>query len=208
MTLFELAPAPTPPATVKASQLHVDRCSPAIARQFIKDHHSRLPVTQRGPWMHAYKAVDPNTDRIFATALWNNPSARTLPNYWIELRRMAVSADAPHCTASAFLAKMVKDLRLDGKTHFISYQDCDVHTGTIYKAAGWQIEHSSQPRTRERGYSAARGRNYRTSINGQSADSAAKNRWAICYGCDYCDGVEPQEPKFQQGQLPGSFKMS
>ena len=44
----------------------------------------------------------------YAVALWHNPSARTLPGHWLELRRMACAPDAPHCTASRFLAEMTK----------------------------------------------------------------------------------------------------
>lgn len=133
--------------------------------------------------MYAFAAQHPETREMFAASLWNNPSARTLPNSWLELRRMAVAPNAPHCTASAFLMAMVRQLRHDGYRHFISYQDTQVHTGTIYKAAGWRVEYTSKPRKRERGFSAARGRDYRKSINGEEPDVAGKNRWAICYGC-------------------------
>lgn len=176
--------------TVKASELTVERCQTIEARLFIEAHHSRLPRTQRGPWKYAFCASHPTTRQIYATALWNNPSARMLPNDWLELRRMAVSNDAPHCTASSFLSAMVRQLRSDGHRHFISYQDLDVHTGTIYKAAGWHIEYVSKPRVRKRGYSEARGRNYRTSINGQTPDAAGKARWALCYGCPTCESSQ------------------
>jgi hypothetical protein len=168
---------------IKATDLRVEECQKMEAILYIRHHHSRLPNVQRGPWKYAFAAVDPDNN-IVAAALWNNPSARTLPNEWIELRRMAVGPDAPHCTASMFLQRMVKQLRHYGHRHFISYQDIAVHTGTIYKAAGWRIEHTSEARIRQRGYSAARGRDYRTSINGTEPDAAPKNRWAVCYGCD------------------------
>jgi hypothetical protein len=168
---------------LKASQLIVDHCQKIEARLFIEAHHSRLPNVQPGPWMYAFSASHPATNQMLAGALWSNPSARTLPNEWLELRRMAVSHLAPHCTASHFLQRMVKMLRANGHRHFISYQDTAVHTGTIYKAAGWTIEYVGKERVRKRGFSVARGRDYRTAINGISADSAAKNRWAICYGC-------------------------
>ena len=170
---------------MRASELVVARCPIVDARDFIAEHHSRLPVTQKGPWKMAYSAT--GNGETFAVALWHNPSARMLPGYWLELRRLAVKEGAPHCTASSFLQAMVRDLRGDGWQHFISYQDQEVHTGTIYKAAGWNIEYVSKWRQRDRGPSAARGgRNYRTSINGAAPDSAAKNRWAICYGCPKC----------------------
>lgn len=174
-----------PPITqqIKASELVTEQCQKIEAILFIRQHHSRLPNVQNGPWMYAFAACHPETRQIYAAALWNNPSARTLPNTWLELRRMAVSDNAPHCTASSFLAAMTKQLRQNGHRHFISYQDLDVHTGTIYKAAGWTIEYTSKARQRKRGYDKTRGRNYRTAINGAQPDAAAKNRWAICYGC-------------------------
>jgi len=168
----------------RASEMVVAECQKMEAVAFVRAHHSRLPNVQKGPWMYAFTAEHPETRQIYAAALWNNPSARTLPNSWLELRRMAVANDAPHCTASAFLAAMTKQLRAFGHNHFISYQDLEVHTGTIYKAAGWVIEYTSKPRVRQRGYSEARGRDYRTSINGTAPDAAAKNRWAKCFGCD------------------------
>ena len=63
--------------------------------------------------------------------------------------------------------------------HLISYQDEDVHTGTIYRAAGWSIEHRTERRQRDRTTSRPNGRMYRTSINGGDADAAAKIRWGI-----------------------------
>lgn len=171
--------------TLRASDLVVDHCQKIEARLFIQAYHSRLPNVQAGPWMYAFSASHPATNEMFAAALWSNPSARTLPNEWLELRRMAVRDGAPHCTASSFLQRMVKALRGYGHRHFISYQDTAVHQGTIYKAAGWTIEFVGKERVRQRGFSTARGRDYRTAINGIDADSAAKNRWAICYGCGF-----------------------
>ena len=102
-------PPSDPPA--KASRLTLVYCEPDVARQGIADWHSRLPYTQSGPWKFAFVAHYRFT--AFAVALWNNPSARTLPNEWLELRRMAVSDDAPHCTASWFLAAMARRIRAD-----------------------------------------------------------------------------------------------
>ena len=170
---------------LKASALDVEQCQKIEARLFVMRHHSRLPKVQTGPWMYAFAASHPDTREMYAAALWNNPSARTLPNEWLELRRMAVAEGAPHCTASSFLQRMVKQLRQLGHRHFISYQDLEVHTGTIYKAAGWTVEYTSKPRARTRGHDATRGRIYRSSINGAAPDVAGKNRWAICYGCEH-----------------------
>lgn len=90
----------------RARDLHVDRCDVLHARRLIHDWHSRLPNTQPAPWMAAYRAAHDGV--TYAVALWNSPSARTLPSGWIELRRMAVAPDAPHCTASRFLNEMLR----------------------------------------------------------------------------------------------------
>jgi hypothetical protein len=58
---------------------------------------------------------------------------------WLELRRLAIAPDAPKNTATRMMGFMARDIR---KRHpeinrLISYQDTEVHKGTIYKAAGW-----------------------------------------------------------------------
>jgi hypothetical protein len=116
----------------------------------------------------------------FGAALWNNPSARTLPQNWLELRRLAIAPDAPHCSASRMLGEMRKWIMKHRKwaTMLISYQDLDVHTGTIYKAAGWTPAHLTIARTRDRSKSRVGTRRaYRSNLNGASPDAAGKMRW-------------------------------
>lgn len=163
----------------RASQLLCQPCSIDHARVLIHDWHSRLPTTQAGPWKVAYCA---SFDGLtYAVALWNNPSARTLPRDWLELRRMAVSDDAPHCTASWFLAAMLRDVhsRYPDCPHVISYQDTAVHKGTIYRAAGWSPEFVTKARVRDRSKPRPSGRMYRTSINGADPDASEKIRWGM-----------------------------
>jgi hypothetical protein len=79
------------------------------------------------------------------------------------------------------LGQMRRDIarRFPDCPHLISYQDEDVHTGTIYKAAGWTAEHYTAPRQRDRTTTRPGGRTYRTSINGTAPDTAGKVRWGI-----------------------------
>jgi hypothetical protein len=172
--LFHQTEVKPPP---KATGLDVEVIDVQLARNLIGAWHSRLPTTQRGPWKIAYAATYQGT--AFAVALWHNPSARMLPGNWLELRRMAVAPDAPHCTASRMLALMVKDLavRFPDAKRAISYQDEDVHLGTIYKAAGWTAAHRTARRQRDRSTNRPSGRLYRTSINGAASDSSPKTRW-------------------------------
>jgi len=79
----------------------------------------------------------------YAVALWSSPVAANRFNggdTMLELRRMAISADAPKNTASRMISLMRKDIvkRLPHIERLISYQDTEVHHGTIYKASGWE----------------------------------------------------------------------
>ena len=176
-----LTEQPVEGAPVKATQLAVDLCGTQHARTLIARWHSRLPTTQRGPWIRAFRAHW--NGYTYAVALWHNPSARTLPGHWAELRRMAVAPDAPPHTASRMLGEMAKWYRRNAaeSERLISYQDCEVHTGTIYRAAGWTDAHRSEPRKRQRAGYARPGskRDYRSSINGEAPDVAAKVRWEL-----------------------------
>ena len=166
-----------------AATVHDLLCEPceiAIARHLNARWHSRLPKTQPSPWQFAFAAH--KTGFVYAVALWHNPSARTLPSHWLELRRLAIAPDAPHCTASWMLAQMARwFVRFcPERERLISYQDLAVHTGTIYRAAGWKEGHRSPPRRRDRSkprVGTFGKRDYRSSLNGIEPDIAGKVRW-------------------------------
>jgi hypothetical protein len=62
----------------------------------------------------------------------------------------------------------------------LSYQDIEVHTGTIYRAAGWTQVMVSAPRQRDRTPNRkGTQRAYRSDINGANPASAGKARWEI-----------------------------
>jgi hypothetical protein len=164
----------------KATQLTVAPCSIELARTLNEKWHSRVPYTQPGPWILAFSADYDDTS--FGVALWHNPSARNLPQDWLELRRLAVAPDAPHCTASFMLGKMARWIakHKPGIVRLISYQDIEVHTGTIYKAAGWQSTWISKARVRDRS-KPRRGtkRAYRSDSNGFAPNASGKKRWEL-----------------------------
>lgn len=165
---------------LKAADLTFNICEKALAVELCRAWHSRLPNTQKGPWQFAFAAVAPDGE-VVAVALWNNPSARTLPNHWLELRRMACAPSAPKNTASRFLAWMA---RYFAKEHahrekLISYQDTAVHVGTMYKAAGWAVDFVSKARIRDRSKNrAGTNRKYRSDMNGLAPAASEKIRWA------------------------------
>jgi len=164
---------------MKAKELTFSPCDTHHAVELVRLWHSRLPNCQAGPWQYAFRAH--KQDVTYAVALWNNPSGRCLPSHWLELRRMACSPDSPKNTASRFLGWMVRYFQKNcpNREKAISYQDLSVHTGTIYKAAGWKVEHVSKPRERDRSQPrTGTRRDYRSNQNGIEPDAAGKARWS------------------------------
>jgi len=106
--------------------------------------HSRLPIIKesnviRNTHYICYGAF--YGGECFGVAILSSPvspSFNGLPI--IELRRLAIPETAPKNTASWILGKVVKRIKLDIPEieKIISYQDTEVHTGTIYKAANWK----------------------------------------------------------------------
>lgn len=111
-----------------------------------KRWHSRLPKIDwsnvvRNKCYICYGATYKNV--LYAVAIWSSPvSANRLKDgdKILELRRMAISPEAPKFTATWMIGKMIKDIkkRFPEIIKLISYQDTEVHSGTIYKASNWQ----------------------------------------------------------------------
>lgn len=164
---------------LRARHIEISQCNKKHAVELMRIWHSRLPNTQENPWQYAFKAhYGPIT---YAVALWNNPSARTLPHHWLELRRMACAPDAPKFTASKMLSAMTRYFKqtCPEREKCISYQDIEVHSGTIYKASNWTPEYFSRPRARDRSKNrVGTNRKYRSDINTKQVASAGKIRWA------------------------------
>lgn len=128
---------PTSPLQMRVEPIAFDR-----AKELNRLWHSRLPRLGTGfikaqPYL-CFAAEHAGV--AYAVAIWSNPVARALPQQeWLELRRLAISGDAPRYTASWMLGIMrmlIARQRRKVKT-LVSYQDTEVHTGTIYAAAGW-----------------------------------------------------------------------
>lgn len=127
-------------------QLHFAPCSVEVAMQLVSLWHSRLPRTHKGNIVGSvrcclYAATFAN--RYYATAIWTDPvAANRFSDGWmmLELRRLAIADNAPKNTASRMLSWMVRDIkrRYPELTRLVSYQDTEVHQGTIYKASGWK----------------------------------------------------------------------
>lgn len=163
-----------------ALSLHVERIPFEQSRSLNRLWHSRLPrigdpaqIMRRAPCYAAqYEGI------IYAIAIWSHPVNRSLPQTeWLELRRLAIAPDAPRNTASRMLAVMARLIRRERPevSRLISYQDTEVHTGAIYRAAGWtptvisQWSDWSKPNSRNR--------SGRPRIRPESQSTAIKQRW-------------------------------
>ena len=138
--------------------------------------HSRLPVL---PWSNVvrshlyvcYGAMFNN--EWWAVGIWSSPVNQAFDmDSVLELRRMAIAPEAPKNTASRMIKIMIALIRkrLPTITRLISYQDTEVHKGTIYKASGWEnitvVTYRPWNKTRQRD-------------NEQS--TADKIRWEYCW---------------------------
>ena len=145
--------------------------------------HSRMPNLPL--WnvrtKHGFAYVASYEGRYYATAIWSTPIARQLDTGTIlELRRMAISEDAPKNLASRMLGWMVRELRKDPQwTNAISYQDTEVHRGTIYKASGWIATNTSTGKTGWDTGGKTYGSRRKVMTRHQSQGTAPKVRWEM-----------------------------
>ena len=139
--------APSSPKLMRVLTIGVDQ-----AMQYNQEWHSRLPNTQKGNLTrnkHFMFFGAEYKDHCFASAIWTTPVAnnRLLSSeIWLELRRLAIAPDAPKFTATWMISQMIKQIKnkYPDVTKLISYQDTDVHTGTIYAASNWVKEGQSK----------------------------------------------------------------
>lgn len=160
-----------------ALQLNIVSLNPKIAMQLNRKWHSRLPEIANWRMCDAFAAECGN--RYYAVALWSFPSNQNMfKQGCFELRRMAVSQDAPKNTASRMLAVMARLIRNQRPevSRLISYQDTSVHKGTIYKAAGW----TCVGKTHEDGACGWDNNvRFRHEANGKEPLLSVKHRWEL-----------------------------
>lgn len=144
MPLFRNQLGTEKPKTPKQFKIYVCKVQEACALN--KLWHSRFPKID---WSNVVRNRDYVCYRAdfneisYAVAIWSSPVAANRlagGEFCLELRRMAISDDAPKNSASYMIAKMTKMIKLNMPhiKKLISYQDVDAHFGTIYKASNWR----------------------------------------------------------------------
>ena len=125
-------------------QLECVPVSAALASALNATWHSRLPCIHSSNILRNRYHICFATMydwRYFSVGIWSSPVNQNFNvDTVLELRRLAISPESPKYTASWMLSKMIKEIKkqLPSITRLISYQDTEVHKGTIYKAANWQ----------------------------------------------------------------------
>lgn len=132
-----------PPTSPKQFEFVEMRAQTAC--EYNAEWHSRLPKIHWGNVVRnthyvCFAAV--YNSEVYAITIWSSPVAQNRFKFGkqvLELRRMAISPECPKFTATRMLAhnrkwisKNMTDIAL-----LVSYQDTDVHKGTIYKADNW-----------------------------------------------------------------------
>ena len=131
---------------IKLSDICINECSAKVACAINENFHSRLPKID---WSNVVRNTHSlcytfSYDGIYyGSAIWSSPVAQNRMKNGkqiLELRRLALGDKCPKNTATYVLARMIKQIKkyLPEIALLISYQDNDVHLGTIYKAGNWE----------------------------------------------------------------------
>ena len=129
-------------------QLNVAQISVKQACRLNELWHSRFPRIEESNVVRNRRSACFGAEFegvFFACAIWSDPIAANRlkdGDKLLELRRMAIADDAPRNTATRMLKIMALLIRKKWPelVGLVSYQDAEVHHGTIYKAGGWKQE--------------------------------------------------------------------
>jgi len=204
MPLFRIGEPKKPESP---TQLKISKCSVERAVELNEKWHSRLPIIRgacQSMWLCFVAEYD---DVAYAIAIWSDPIARMLNGQNLfELRRMAISPDAPKNTASRMLSVMRKKIKeeMPSVKKLISYQDTEVHSGTIYKASGWVAVNTSKNQSRW-----DKGR-----IRNKMQTTSPKIRWEfqirsgknVSDADEFSDGHQTENNSFTQMEMLGANK--
>lgn len=148
--LFEFTEYTNPPNSPK--QLEIKEIGAKFACELNSKWHSRLPIIDwsnvvRNTYYICFGAIYNND--YYAVGIWSSPVAQNRfkdGKNILELRRLAINELAPKYTATRMISQMVKIIYKNMKNinRLISYQDVEVHSGTIYKASNWFIAQTTE----------------------------------------------------------------
>lgn len=132
---------------IGATLITIEECRAQIACMLNELWHSRLPKIH---WSNVVRNthyvcyVFKYRQAIIGVGIWSSPVAQNRMKDGktiLELRRLALSDVCPKNTATRAISQMVKMIKIKFPEikKLVSYQDTNVHLGTIYKAANWKV---------------------------------------------------------------------
>ena len=140
----------TPPESATQFEFVVIRAQTAC--EYNEAWHSRLPKIHWGNVVRnthyvCFAAIYEGD--VYAITIWSSPVAQNRFKHGkqvLELRRMATSPECPKFTATRMLSHNRKWIKQNMKdiALLVSYQDTEVHAGTIYKADNWVASNLSK----------------------------------------------------------------
>ena len=130
----------------------IKECRAQVACMLNELWHSRLPKIH---WSNVVRNTHyicyaiTYKQAVIGVGIWSSPVAQNRMKDGkriLELRRLALSDVCPKNTATYVLSKMIKNIRVTFPEliKLVSYQDKDVHNGTIYKAGNWVVGGETQ----------------------------------------------------------------
>ena len=133
--------------TYTVKDITIEETRAQIACMLNELWHSRLPKIH---WSNVVRNthyvcyVFKYNEAIIGVGIWSSPVAQNRMKNGktiLELRRLALSDFCIKNTATYVIAKMIKEIKkkFPELTKLVSYQDTDVHLGTIYKASNWHM---------------------------------------------------------------------
>ena len=143
MTTLDYPERTNPPKSAKDFEFKIITAKHAC--EYNGEWHSRLPKIHWGNVVrntHYVCFAATYDGEIYAITIWSSPVAQNRFKHGkqiLELRRMAISPECPKFTATRMLSQNRKWIKANMKdiALLISYQDTEVHSGTIYKADNW-----------------------------------------------------------------------
>lgn len=135
------------PSASSPKELRLEAVDLRTALRLNHQWHSSLPLLKfsaivRAGSVYCFVSVDPS-EVVYSVAVWSRPIAANRlghpGDHLLELRRLAIPDYAPKYTATWMLGQMARRIRTTHPSicRLLSYQQTDVHSGTIYKAANW-----------------------------------------------------------------------
>lgn len=177
---------PTLPLQLRKRDWWIAGCDQDIARSFVEENHYAAGTSNTYTYLHGLYPVNWLWYSEFAGVAWWIPPTMTAAKAWhpdnpngvLCLSRLCIAPGVPSNACSFLLSKSVMQIDRRRWPVLVTYADSwRGHTGTIYRAAGWEYcgETKPEPTYTLRGRMLARKRGDKTRTHAEM----------MALGCEY-----------------------